>query len=596
MFPTERIYVKRRNTSEISEGSLNNVSFSSNNSFYEKLDLETKRDIIFLIKSGYNKRTIIKLYIYAKPSNLNEAVHFLTKENGIYQHIFYDSPNEEDSCEICGDKKINHIDQNQITFISNNISFVNSINITQKNAKINESENISKEEEIKYICKICEEEISEEEEINNKCEQCENYFCSECLYSHIKELIMDGKYSLYCPGCNCVYTKDKIEEILNFNIKNEEEIYLLKKLLNKSNTKQFVLSNPELMFCPIPNCEGFAKKNNNKEYNICTVGHKFCIKCGELWHEDGKCKEEENVIKLFEEFHKKNNLKDCPFCHIVTNKNGGCNHMQCRYCRKHWCWICGEIFDSTEEHYGNINSRCYNKMNANVALLFCSKCENEVNDFFRTFNCGHSICQNCFIDYTSQSCTLLIFLEKIINCAIPGCNGTLMIYTNDFIQFIRGTNNEKLIKKYKFSILFLEYFIEIFSPKNYFKYIELLIDLFDLIADIFYDCYKHKKLYCILSWIGIIFAGISILVYFIIVPIFFHYAIKKLYYRKFIPDIDDKYNNKLINWIIFLGEEILTLVFTFTLFAFNYLYPILFFPILLLILLIRKLIYGTRIC
>ena len=96
--------------------------------------------------------------------------------------------------------------------------------------------------------------------------------------------------------------------------------------------------------------------------------------------------------------------------------------------------------------------------------------------------------------------------------------------------------------------------------------------------------------------IGIIFGCIFIPVYFIIVPIFFHYAIKKLYYSKFIPDIDDKYNNKLINWIIILGEEILTLVFTFTLFAFNYLYPILFFPILLLILLIRKLIYGTRIC
>ena len=49
------------------------------------------------------------------------------------------------------------------------------------------------------------------------------------------------------------------------------------------------------MFCPIVNCNGFAKKNNNKEYNICTMGHKFCIKCGELWHDDGKCKEEEKI-------------------------------------------------------------------------------------------------------------------------------------------------------------------------------------------------------------------------------------------------------------------------------------------------------------
>jgi len=87
MLTSERIFV-RRNKREESEDSLNNVSFSSNNSFYEKLDIEIKRDIIFLIKSGYDKKTIIKLYIFAKPSNVNEAANYLTKENGIYQHFF----------------------------------------------------------------------------------------------------------------------------------------------------------------------------------------------------------------------------------------------------------------------------------------------------------------------------------------------------------------------------------------------------------------------------------------------------------------------------------------------------------------------------
>jgi hypothetical protein len=32
------------------------------------------------------------------------------------------------------------------------------------------------------------------------------------------------------------------------------------------------------------------------------MGHKFCIKCGEKWHENGKCKEEENVDKLFKKY------------------------------------------------------------------------------------------------------------------------------------------------------------------------------------------------------------------------------------------------------------------------------------------------------
>jgi hypothetical protein len=132
MITSERIFV-RRNKREESEESLNNVSFSSNNSFYEKLDIDIKRDIIFLIKSGYDKKTIIKLYIFAKPSNVNEAIHFLTKENEIYQHLFYSSSNKEDCCEICGEKKIMHI--NEINS-SISISF-NTININQRDRNLN---------------------------------------------------------------------------------------------------------------------------------------------------------------------------------------------------------------------------------------------------------------------------------------------------------------------------------------------------------------------------------------------------------------------------------------------------------------------------
>ena len=47
MNSTERIVIKLKKKSEISEESLNNISLSSNNSFYEKLGPETKRDIKF---------------------------------------------------------------------------------------------------------------------------------------------------------------------------------------------------------------------------------------------------------------------------------------------------------------------------------------------------------------------------------------------------------------------------------------------------------------------------------------------------------------------------------------------------------------------
>ena len=184
MLTSERIFVRRNKREE----SLNNVSFSSNNSFYEKVDMETKRDIMFLIKSGYDKKTIIKLYIFTKPSNINEAIHYLTKENGIYQHLFYDSSNKKDCCEICREKKIMHINEiNSSISISFTIISINQSHIFR----------VKNKEKREYKCKICDDDISNEEEARNKCEQCNNYFCSECLYLHIKELINNKKNSLF---------------------------------------------------------------------------------------------------------------------------------------------------------------------------------------------------------------------------------------------------------------------------------------------------------------------------------------------------------------------------------------------------------------
>ena len=224
---TERL--KLKNNRKISENSLN-TSFSSDNSFYEKLNIETKKDIIFLIKSGYDKKMIIKLYIFLNPSNVNEAIHYLSKDNGIYQHIFYSSKNK-DSCEICREPRNMHINLIDNSFLST--SFNN--NIHRNNERIN----IVRIRTIQKKCKICDEEILEEEN-KNECKLCFNYFCNYCLFEYIKEKIKNGNYAIKCPDseCSCILTKEIIDKILSINNSNDIEINNLKNLLEHNKTKE----------------------------------------------------------------------------------------------------------------------------------------------------------------------------------------------------------------------------------------------------------------------------------------------------------------------------------------------------------------------
>ena len=133
-----------------------------------------------------------------------------------------------------------------------------------------------------YACEICEDKIPKEEAIKNECQNCNKFYCDECLYLYFKESIKNGKCELFCSLCKIMYDENKVKDIISSKYGTEEEKNNLLCLYEKNKLKNQILSNPNLMFCPIPDCKGYATKNNSSNYNICNKGHKFCVRCGEI--------------------------------------------------------------------------------------------------------------------------------------------------------------------------------------------------------------------------------------------------------------------------------------------------------------------------
>ena len=60
-----------------------------------------------LIEMGYNDKLIEKVYNILHPRDLNEAINFMTKENGLYNHPFKSGTRTSNQlCVICNEPPI----------------------------------------------------------------------------------------------------------------------------------------------------------------------------------------------------------------------------------------------------------------------------------------------------------------------------------------------------------------------------------------------------------------------------------------------------------------------------------------------------------
>ncbi|KAJ3291742.1 hypothetical protein HDU79_002087 [Rhizoclosmatium sp. JEL0117] len=205
-----------------------------------------------------------------------------------------------------------------------------------------------------FECPIC---FANEPDDPTLALQCGHRACLSCYSRYIDQKItQEGQVRIQClsPKCTLHIDESTIQMMVNPDIYSKYSDLVI---------KHHISENPSLRFCPSPKgcdlvIEYRIPTSLAKELSplvTCDCGHSFCFGCSLPDHRPAPCP----VVKLWLKKCKDDsetanwihaNTKDCPKCDSAIEKNGGCNHIHCRKCNYHFCWVCMGEFLGYDKH------------------------------------------------------------------------------------------------------------------------------------------------------------------------------------------------------------------------------------------------------
>ena len=345
-----------------------NISKSDENSS-KILDSSINNNPILnqLIEFGYNKIYSRRIIQYFHPQDIEEALDYYSKNQGIIQHRFIQDRNtNENICYVCGEKKEIHLSFNTLNN-SEDIKSIESLssinnnndkkiivipfnqmdnNDIDNNKKIKKiiKEDIDKDLDLtnQNICQICSETFISTKE--NIVPECGHSFCKSCWYDFLSVQIQENKLSfIKCLDYEC---KEKLSDEFIINLLNNNNKLI--SIYKRYKLELEIINDPNKKLCPYPNCDSYLELKYEKNKNVtCLNNHTFCFFCLKKPH--GKLACDARFDSEIIEFTKNNFVKICPNCGIITEKSSGCNHITCSKCNYQWCWLCNGKY--IEGHY-----------------------------------------------------------------------------------------------------------------------------------------------------------------------------------------------------------------------------------------------------
>ncbi|KAB5585265.1 hypothetical protein GE09DRAFT_1276834 [Coniochaeta sp. 2T2.1] len=182
---------------------------------------------------------------------------------------------------------------------------------------------------------------------------CGHTLCRGCLLNLCTHAVSNEEKGIQCHGndgtCNfafplaelkCHISAPKLEGILEMAFNG------------------YVSRNPhKIRFCPTPDCNHVYLVSPNRPEDGQSAPIHPCARCPVsvcTWchvpaHAGATCDEHQDMMtggyRALAQAKMELDIRDCPRCGMLIQKNGGCNRIQCGRCKTYICWQCMETFD-----------------------------------------------------------------------------------------------------------------------------------------------------------------------------------------------------------------------------------------------------------
>ena len=188
---------------------------------------------------------------------------------------------------------------------------------------------------------------------------CKHIYCKSCFTSQCGS-IAETTLPLSCLGdsgqCQQVFSLHTLKSTLPFQAFER---------LSHDSLRLHVHTHPQsLHYCPTPDCESIYRVSPSADaaipFDCPSCLTPICTFCKGVGHEGLTCAEAKDLASeddlALRRWKKLNRAKDCPRCGTGMQKAFGCNHLECKGCNAHICWVCMDTFEGSEECYRHLRA------------------------------------------------------------------------------------------------------------------------------------------------------------------------------------------------------------------------------------------------